>query len=126
MGGTVKRKKYVAWKAIYAESDAGMSPASVAKNLGVSTSTVYRALKTRAEGTITPKQERKQLPALSIEICLPLTGAAEVKLRNGVGDLLGTVTLGDGGLSYRRPNQKSDGRQIGYATLDRLSQLGIT
>jgi hypothetical protein len=73
-----------------------------------------------------PKKDGPPLTILSIEVRLPTDKCAEIKLRNGGDNLLGTLVLGSDGIRYRRPNQKSAAdRKLSWATLEKLMQLGI-
>lgn len=123
-----KNPKCVSYQSIREMLDNGVKPAEVAKKLGISEATVYRAKRMTEKRYDPPAKPRKPSPvALSLSITLPaLAGEAEVKLRNGGGELLGTILLAADGISYRRPKQKTPAdRKISWATLDKLMALGI-
>ena len=125
---TKKAKNCVAYSDIYECLDGGESAASIAAMLNISESTVYKA-KARRNGKKTGAEPKikASLPAVSLSIQLSsMVGVCEVKLRNGTGELKGTLFLCNEGLSYRRPNQKgASDRCLTWTILDKLMLLGI-
>jgi hypothetical protein len=99
-----------------------------ADSLGVCFSTVYRALRPSKKTAKIEAVEPREKPMVSLSLSLPsLPGSsAEVQVRNGGGELLGTLRIESDGIRYRRPNQKSPAdRRISWDALDKIMQLGL-
>lgn len=107
--------------------DPGVSAQVLAGRFGCSWQKVS-ALKRylRVGPTQTPKVKQHEA-FLSMMIQLPHTGDhIEVKLRNGGGELVGTIELSSDGISYKRPNQKlQSDRKLTWVVLDKLMQVGL-
>jgi len=124
---TRKAPKAVSWEDIITYHKEGRSAKEISGNLGCSTSVVYRAIRQSKGGEKQRKKPKQSTAALSISIRLPeIGGAAEIKVRNGGNELVGTLLIESEGICYRRPNQKSAAeRGLSWDSLDKLMQLGI-
>ncbi len=119
------------------ENDPSVSVSALAEKLGLSTSTVYRykASPGKSTAVVADLDEiggedclvSDSIPSMSVSLRLSdLTGPAEVKVRNGDGNLLGTLWITKKGLAYKRPNQKLiPERVLSWENIDKLMQLGL-
>lgn len=120
-----KQKKFVSYSDLIHALNAGKSTSEVAKEFGVSKSTIYKAWASRSKGPASVSNPRT---AASVFISLRMADSepAEVQVRDSSGTLLGTLVLTATGVSYRRPKQKSNGeRTITWSTLEKIIALGI-
>lgn len=75
-----------------------------------------------------PEKPRKPSPTIvSLSLQLgSLSGESEIKLRDSKGTLLGTLLFDEGGIQYKRPNQKAPAtRKLSWSTLDKLMAIGL-
>ena len=126
----MKRKspKKVAWSSIYEYINGGASVKDTAEYLGITVTTVYRAL--RARKTTNRYGELKVVQAtqpVSITVGIPNDGAPlEIKLLNGNGHGNGRLLIHHDGIEYKHANQKlSCKRRVKWEVLDKIMQLGI-
>ena len=112
-----------------------LKPDDIAEKFGCTATMVYDEIR-KHNGTAKPRAGRNDQPTLgngpapSLQIALRLgdlgQGGAEIKIRNDNDNMLGTLVITSGGLSYRRPNQKAAAdRKLTWAILDKLMQIGI-
>jgi hypothetical protein len=109
------------------ENNPGADPKGVAEKFGADPSIAYRVRAEQSDGVRVPKIRKPNPITLAMSVQLAdMKGVVEIQLRNGTGELLGTLRLESSGLQYRRPNQKKPSdRSLTWDTLDKLMQLGL-
>ena len=88
----------------------------------------------RAKKSVTSTKNtpgKKKAPAqqehpVAISLQLHEVDSAMIQLRNGNGNLIGTLVVDNEGVAYRRPNQKTmPDRKLKWDLMDRLMQVGF-